>query len=363
MAQRPLIIIALTALVGVAVGHRRVVPAIKDVASDKDFFGPPFPADYPNDKNPPASEMSGGERPYPDIQASHTFDYDFVKDSKNDNGEWKTQNDYDKARKKATKEASEAEKAVADAKKKFDDVTGADKAAKKAEDALDDAMKDWGLADSEDKESKAEADAAAAARKKKEEEEAKKAADEDKNEKDDLLRKLNEAKRNYAKEKADFEECTKQLEEVKKLLDQAQANYDAVYGKNGTNPLAAVGGEWLLHGGWLKEEKNKVFAATAKREWAANKMEAAKKVHEAAQKVLAKARAAEAKTAKAMKKEVADQENAEQTLEKAGEHLRSVRGLPPLHPAPATLAVKSAASIQGGVALASLLLVVAVSLF
>ena len=62
-----------------------IEPALKDVSSDKKFFGPPFPADYPDDKRPVVQKsildkLKGPEQPYPALQSKNTFDKDFVKE-------------------------------------------------------------------------------------------------------------------------------------------------------------------------------------------------------------------------------------------------------------------------------------------
>merc|ERR1719389_1336006 len=68
-------------------------PALKDVSSDKKFFGPPFPADYPDDKRPVVKKnildkLKGPDQPYPALQSKSDFDKDFVKDENSDKGAW-----------------------------------------------------------------------------------------------------------------------------------------------------------------------------------------------------------------------------------------------------------------------------------
>merc|ERR1719231_2069641 len=87
---------------------QRIEPDL-DPKSDKKFFGPPFPADYPSDKRP------GGEPdfnyPFPHVQHAAKYDEDFVKDENTDNGEWKAQNDYDLAKANLARQKAEMEAA------------------------------------------------------------------------------------------------------------------------------------------------------------------------------------------------------------------------------------------------------------
>lgn len=93
---------------GAVVGKKRIEPEL-DPKSDKKFFGPPFPADYPADMRP------GGKAqfnyPFPKVQHSAQYDEDFVKDENNDNGEWKAQSEYDRLKTKLHKEQMEVDEA------------------------------------------------------------------------------------------------------------------------------------------------------------------------------------------------------------------------------------------------------------
>merc|ERR1719346_902646 len=100
-------------------GH--IVPPLEDVKSDKKFFGPPFPADYPHDQQPRASRRVFEKgQPYPKVQEQGFFDKDYVKDENGDGGEWKAQMDYDTARTKIdrTKKQKEAAEKKAEAEHK-----------------------------------------------------------------------------------------------------------------------------------------------------------------------------------------------------------------------------------------------------
>lgn len=93
-----------------SVGHGslKIDPEL-DPKSDKKFFGPPFPADYPSDTRP------GGKPdfnyPFPHVQHSAKYDEDYIKDENTDNGEWKAQNDYDLAKARLARERQEMEAA------------------------------------------------------------------------------------------------------------------------------------------------------------------------------------------------------------------------------------------------------------
>jgi len=129
---------------------RRINPDL-DPKSDKEFFGPPFPADYPSDKRPGGKHAF--EYPFPHVQGSSSYDSDYVKDENNDNGEWKAQMEYDslraqlhkakleaegakKTQLEEAKEADQAENAYTDAQKAAEEA--AEKAAKKAAEPVDD---------------------------------------------------------------------------------------------------------------------------------------------------------------------------------------------------------------------------------
>merc|ERR1719437_117218 len=96
-----------------ASGKGGIVPPLVDVASDKKFYGPPFPADYPDDISPPAEKgLFKKNAVYPKVQEEGFFDKDYVKDENSDRGQWKAQSDYDAARTKAANEKRQAENAA-----------------------------------------------------------------------------------------------------------------------------------------------------------------------------------------------------------------------------------------------------------
>merc|ERR1719163_590371 len=98
--------------------------------SDKKFFGPPFPADYPDDKRPVPDKsvlkkLKGPDQPYPALQSKADFDRDYVKDENSDKGSWKAQFEYDELRKKLAKEQADEKRAEERAAKEARDVDNA----------------------------------------------------------------------------------------------------------------------------------------------------------------------------------------------------------------------------------------------
>merc|ERR1719504_212854 len=107
-----LVVLAL-ALVGQAAA---INPKLEDKASDKKFFGPPFPADYPDDKRPVPNKgildkVKGPDQPYPALQSKEDFDRDYVKDENSDTGAWQAQFEYDRLRKKLAQEEGDVKRA------------------------------------------------------------------------------------------------------------------------------------------------------------------------------------------------------------------------------------------------------------
>merc|ERR1719199_747906 len=109
-----------------------IKPPLKDVKSDKKFFGPPFPADYPDDKRPVVdkgilNKLKGPDQPYPALQSKADYDRDYVKDENSDHGSWKAQFEYDYLRNKMAKEAADQRNAQARADQEGRDLDGAQK--------------------------------------------------------------------------------------------------------------------------------------------------------------------------------------------------------------------------------------------
>merc|ERR1719161_4540 len=98
---------------------QKLSPPLTDVSSDKKFFGPPFPADYPDDKRPVSNKgildkVKGPDQPYPALQSQADYDRDYVKDENSDTGAWQAQFEYDRLRRELQK-AQEAARRAADA--------------------------------------------------------------------------------------------------------------------------------------------------------------------------------------------------------------------------------------------------------
>merc|ERR1719480_88590 len=88
--------------------HGLISPKL-DPGSDKVFFG----HDYPDNLQAKGQLKPGFGHPYPAVQDSDKFDKDYVKDENSDNGEWKTQMEYDLLRTKVSKAKDDMEKAKA----------------------------------------------------------------------------------------------------------------------------------------------------------------------------------------------------------------------------------------------------------
>merc|ERR1719478_1688711 len=95
----------------------KINPPLRDVSSDKKFFGPPFPADYPDDKRPAINhkildQVKAPGNPYPALQGQHEYDSDYVKDENSDKGAWQAQMEYDTLRRKLAGEESDEKRAA-----------------------------------------------------------------------------------------------------------------------------------------------------------------------------------------------------------------------------------------------------------
>merc|ERR1740130_2381510 len=127
---------------------QRISPPLTDVKSDKKFFGPPFPADYPEDSRPVPDKsildkLKSPDQPYPALQSKDKFDSDYVKDENSDRGAWKAQFEYDYLRQKLAKEAADARNAGAGAGKEGKDVDDAQKKADEARKAEAEAQAEY----------------------------------------------------------------------------------------------------------------------------------------------------------------------------------------------------------------------------
>jgi len=196
-------------------------PPLKDVKSDKKFFGPPFPADYPEDKRPVITKsildkLKGPEQPYPALQSKADFDSDYVKDENSDTGAWQAQFEYDSLRKKLAQEEADEKRAQDRADGEGHDVDDAQKADDEAGKKVSDAEKAAGDAG-------------------KEEEKAKTAEDFGGPPSEEKLKELKKAvaaaEEKLAKQEKAFEECKRQLEQAKKELDDLKVAHAALQTK------------------------------------------------------------------------------------------------------------------------------------
>jgi len=117
-------------------GHGRINPPLEPV-SDKKFFGKTDKRpDYPTDERPAVRDHFSF--PFPEVQDSHDFAEDYVKDENSDNGEHAASAMYDKLRSQIAETKAKAESAkakVAEEEKELAESKKAEaEAAKKAKD-------------------------------------------------------------------------------------------------------------------------------------------------------------------------------------------------------------------------------------
>lgn len=316
----------------------KISPPLRDasdgkVRSHKDFFGPPFPADYAEDSRPVPDKhvldkLKGPDQPYPALQSKDKFDRDYVKDENSDRGAWKAQFEYDYLRKKMQKEAADARNAGNAANKEGADVGGAQKRADDAQRGVDGARKDLDAA-------------------KKEEGDAMQPEDFDDipegtiKEKKAKLEKLKTAvtaaEANLQKEKNDFEECKKMLEDAKTNLAELKAKQVEMEQK-----LAADTKLWIeTKTVRLNLKKSKEDAASSKRVAAVEQLRAAQAEKADMDKILAEKKSLASKSQESLQKEKAALAKAKSDLEKATLTLQKLRGYTPAAAAPVATAPKT----------------------
>jgi len=306
--------------------------------SDKKFFGPPFPADYPDDKRPIPdktilNKLKSPDQPYPALQSKADFDRDYVKDENSDQGSWKAQFEYDTLRNKIAKEAADAKRAAGRAGKEGSDVDSAQKRADQAAKDVDGAKKAMDDAVSEDDKAKTAEDFEGVPPSKEKLEELKKA--------------VAQAEANYEKEKKDFEECKKQLEEASKNLEELKALQVETEKK-----LAAETKLWVEQKSVrLNLHKSKQDAAHSKRVVFDERLKAAQAIKSEVDQTLATKKLKHDIALKKLQKEQADVAKAKHDLERATLTLQKLRGYKPAEATP----VRSSASVVS--ALISLALV------
>lgn len=222
-----------------------VVPKIENSASDKGFFGPPFPADYPHDTQPQGGKRAKKGDFYPEVQPRGFLDNDFVKDENGDGGEWKAQMAYDETRIKAAKEERLMKEYYERAGREKE---AYDKVKKEAQAAAADAAQAKNDADQAEEDAQEAYETAAKAAK--EAEESKKASEEaqgKKQEEDELLseqreleKKVQKAEEKFEEQKAAFEKCKKDYEDAKAELQELKeklAKFESTVDKNSMNLL------------------------------------------------------------------------------------------------------------------------------
>jgi len=345
----------------VALGHaearllgskdQKISPPLKDVQSDKKFFGPA--GDYADDKRPVPDKaimdkLKGPNQPYPALQSKTDFDADYVKDENSDKGAWQAQFEYDALRKKLADEEAAVKGAQgradregkdADAAQRDDD--DADRKVRDAQKGADDAANGGGADGADDVKTADDFSGPPSDEKLKE-----------------LKKAVEAAEERYAKSQKAFEECKRQLDEAKKDLEDLKARQAEL-----EKDLASETKLWVEKNQNQKTvklnlKKSKESAAFAKTAAAQAKLTAAQKVKAEAEKDLAKEKGESEASQKKLQKEKADLEKAHTDLDKASTRLQVLHGYKPAHPA--TMPAKSSAPMVS--AIAGLFLSMAVAL-
>jgi len=265
-----------------------------DPSSDKKFFGPPFPADYPHDEQPASHGKSLPHAPYPKLQATDEFHKDLTKDENGDGGKWESQMAFDIARHKLKKEQSEMEKAAAEESAK-------EAAMKKAEVKAKAAAEKAAAA-------KAEAEAASAAKAKAEKEaggSASEAKQEMMTQEEAMKAKVAAAEAEYEKEKKQFANCQQELDDARAKLEALKADKDNLV-KTDTAQAKLLKIDHTM----IDQEKVKEDAALAK-------LAKAERERDAAEAEAAKVKAENEKAMRALAKEQADVQAVERQLHAA----------------------------------------------
>jgi len=337
----------------VAAGKGNIVPPLVDVASDKKFYGPPFPADYPDDVSPPAEKgLFKKNSVYPKVQEEGFFDTDYVKDENSDRGQWKAQSDYDAARTKAANEKRQAENAAKRAEKEAqEEAQAADKFAqrKQQEEAVaSEAKKAADEADGAAQSAKnkaAEAHAEAEDQQRKAAEAADEAADAAGADHTTLEKRVKNAEETLAKETAGFKECQKQLQEAKAKVEELQRAKEKLEkeGETTSDRVAAETEEMEKGKKAVEEAKFHANEAEAKQVVAEKRLQEAHEKNEAAKQELEQQEAEKKEAQRVAAKEGEDLKEAEKELESTKSTLRHIRGLEAV-PAGATEAPKEGAA-------------------
>jgi len=303
-------------------------PPLKDVKSDKKFFGPPFPADYPEDGRPVISKsiwdkvMRPG-MPYPALQGAKDFDSDYVKDENSDKGMWQAQFEYDTLRKKLAQEEADAKRAEDRANREGADADGAQNEDDEAGKNVNDAQKDVDEAIYDEKNAKKAEDFGGPPTEEKLKE---------------IKKAVAEAEAAYEKAQKGFEECKRQLEEAKKNFEDLTAEHKALEEKLAADTKLYVEQKTVKFN--LKKAKNEQAKAdfaktkTEKVQVAQAKLAAAEKIKDALEKVLVKEKAENSKAQITLQKQQAEVEAAKKQIATASAKLQKLHGYKPAVPSP-----------------------------
>lgn len=290
----------------------KINPPLKDVSSDKKFFGPPFPADYPDDKRPAINKdilnkLKGPDQPYPALQSKADFDSDYVKDENSDKGAWQAQFEYDKLRKELAQKEADEKRAASRADREGKDVDDARRADEEAGKKVTDAQKGVDDASSGDDGATTGGDDGAAP---------------SSDELEAMKKKVAEAEAKYEQAKKNFAECERELKEAKAKLEKLKAEMAALEQK-----LAGESKLWAEQKTVkLNAQKAKETAALTKVGAAAQKLAAAEKIKADLEKALAKEKAEQEKALNELKKEQADVAKTKSDIDAATLRLQKLRG-------------------------------------
>jgi len=315
------VVFALLSLVeATLLSQPKLTPPLKDVKSDKKFFGPA--GDYADDKRPVVDQkimdkLKGPEQPYPSLQSKDTFDSDYVKDENSDKGAWQAQFEYDSLRRKLQQEEGDEKTAEGRANQEGRDVDKAQHDDDDANGKVKDAQK--GVDDA----SKGEND------------EEKTADDFSGAPSDEKLKELKKAveaaEAKYEQQKKAFEECERQLEAAKKELADLKAKQAALEAQLGSETKLWVENNQKLAAKEAAEKTVKLTLKKTKEQAHLSKtlavqqvLAAAEKIKVAAEKVLAEQKVQSATAQKKLQKEKADLTKARKDLAEAATRLQNL---------------------------------------
>jgi len=309
--------------------QQKLSPPLTDAKSDKKFFGPPFPADYPDDKRPVPQKdildmVKSPGRAYPALQGREEFDSDFVKDENHDAGAWEAQFEYDHLRRDLQKAEQDQKRAQDRADREGQDVDGAQHDDDSAAGRVNDAQKEF------DKDMHGEEDI-------------KKAEDFEGPPSDEKLKEIRKAIKDaedrYAQAQKNFLKCKAELDAAKKELDDLRAQQKEMEEK-----LAADTKLWAEQKAIkMNLKKARQSEAVTKVQAAMDKLAAAEKVKADAEKVLAKEKAEHEAAKKKQQKEKAEYEEVHKRLGTASARLQKIHGFKPVQAVPEPVATKSSA--------------------